>query len=107
MLEQDKSFSLEVDGASIPVTPSEAVGAMRVQASLQNFVERIQRLSEQRYAIGEDIKNVYLEAKLAGYDVAALKIVIRQLGQDEDELKQLDGIVKTYRRALNMQLDLL
>jgi len=67
---------------------------------LRSIVERIERLEEERKALGADIKDIYLEAKSAGFDVKALRQVIRDRKQDADELEERETLVDIYRRAL-------
>lgn len=70
---------------------------------LRAFVERIERMHEERRAIGDDIKEIYAEAKGNGFDTKALKIVIRHREQDIAERLELEAIVDLYKSALGMQ----
>lgn len=67
---------------------------------LRSLVNRIERLEEERKALGADIKDIYAEGKSAGFDVKALRILIRQRKQDADELEETETLVDIYRRAL-------
>lgn len=67
------------------------------------FVERIERLEEQRKALQNDIKDVFDEAKVAKFDVKALKEILKIRKNDEDEQAQLDFIVCEYKTALGMR----
>ena len=67
------------------------------------FVERIERLEEQRKALQDDIKEVFDEAKLAHFDIKALKEILKIRKNDEDEQAQLDFIVCEYKTALGMR----
>jgi uncharacterized protein (UPF0335 family) len=80
----------------------EAQGATHrfAKEQLKSFIERVQRLQEEKKAISDDIADVYAEAKGNGFDKAALRTVIRILGQDANERKEQDAIVETYLRAL-------
>lgn len=69
---------------------------------LRSLVERIERLEEERKAIGQDIKDIYLEAKSAGFDIKALRQLIRQRRQDAAELEEQETILDVYRHALGM-----
>lgn len=69
---------------------------------LKAFVERIERLHEEKKAISDDIADVYREAKGTGFDVKALRTVIRLRAQDADERKEQEAIVETYLHALGM-----
>ncbi len=69
---------------------------------LKAFVERIERLEEEKKTISDDIKDVYAEAKGNGYDVKALRSVVRLRKQDSDERKEHEAILDTYLAALGM-----
>jgi uncharacterized protein (UPF0335 family) len=69
---------------------------------LKAFVERIERLEEEKKAIADDIRDVYAEAKSSGYDTKALRTVVRLRKQDVDERKEQEAILKTYLHALGM-----
>lgn len=67
---------------------------------LRSIVERIERLEEERKALGDDVKDIYLEAKSAGFDVKALRQLIRERRQDEAEREERETLIEVYRRAL-------
>jgi uncharacterized protein (UPF0335 family) len=69
---------------------------------LKAFVERIERLEEEKKVIADDIKDVYAEAKANGYDTKALRTVVRLRKQDTDERKEQEAILDTYLQALGM-----
>ena len=69
---------------------------------LKAFVERIERLEEEKKALAEDIRDVFAEAKATGFDVKALRTVIRLRKQDVDERKEQEAILETYMHALGM-----
>ena len=69
---------------------------------LKAFVERVERLEEEKKAIGDDIRDVYAEAKGNGYDVTALRKVIRLRKQDKHERAEQEAILETYLHALGM-----
>jgi uncharacterized protein (UPF0335 family) len=69
---------------------------------LKAFVERIERLEEEKKAIADDIRDVYAEAKGTGFDVKALRTIVRLRKQDADERKEHDAILETYMHALGM-----
>ncbi len=69
---------------------------------LKAFVERIERLEEEKKAIADDIRDVYAEAKGNGFDVKALRTVVRMRKQDSDERKEQEAILETYLHALGM-----
>jgi uncharacterized protein (UPF0335 family) len=69
---------------------------------LKAFVERIERLEEEKKAIADDIRDVYAEAKGTGFDVKALRTIVRLRKQDVEERKEQDAILETYMHALGM-----
>lgn len=66
------------------------------------IIERIERLSDEKKTIGKDIADVYAEAKSSGYDVKALKAIVKERKQDVNERAEHETILETYRRALGM-----
>jgi uncharacterized protein (UPF0335 family) len=73
---------------------------------LKSFVERIERLSEEKKAIADDISDVYSEAKGVGFDVKALRAIISIRKQDANKRAEHEAILETYMHALGMLSDL-
>lgn len=69
---------------------------------LKAFIERIERLEEEKKTLADDIKDVYGEAKATGFDVKALRAIIRLRKQDADERREHESILETYMHALGM-----
>jgi uncharacterized protein (UPF0335 family) len=69
---------------------------------LRSIVERIERLEEERKALGSDIKDIYAEAKSAGFDVKVLRQLIRIRKQEAAEVEEQESLLDVYRRALGM-----
>jgi len=69
---------------------------------LKAFVERVERLEEEKKAIADDIRDVYAEAKGNGFDVKTLRVVVRLRKQDVNERKEQEAILETYLHALGM-----
>ncbi len=69
---------------------------------LKAFVERIERLEEEKKALADDIRDVYGEAKATGFDVKALRTIIKMRKEDIDERKEHEAILETYMHALGM-----
>ncbi len=70
---------------------------------LTAFVERIERLEEEKKGISDDIKEVYAEAKGNGFDVKVLRKVIALRKQDADERAEIEAILDLYLQALGME----
>ncbi|MGI2031156.1 DUF2312 domain-containing protein [Rhizobium panacihumi] len=79
---------------------SDAHGVARDQ--LRAFIERIERLEEEKKTIADDIKDVYGEAKAMGYDTKIMKKVIALRKKDDQERMEEDLILDTYLSALGM-----
>jgi uncharacterized protein (UPF0335 family) len=73
---------------------------------LKSIIERIERLEEEKKAIAEDIRDVYTEAKGNGYDVKAMRTIVRMRKQDANERAEQETILETYMHALGMLADL-
>ena len=69
---------------------------------LRSIVERIERLEEERKALTNDIKDIYAEAKSAGFDVKVLRQLIRIRRQESAEVEEQETLLDLYRRALGV-----
>ena len=69
---------------------------------LRSIVERIERLEEERKALADDIKDIYAEAKSAGFDVKVVRQIIRLRKQEPAEVEEQETLLDLYRRALGM-----
>ncbi len=77
---------------------SDGVAAER----LKSFIERIERLEEEKRALAADIKEVFSEAKGAGFDTRTMRQIIRIRRLDEADLDEQEALLDTYKRALGM-----
>ncbi|AWC21962.1 DUF2312 domain-containing protein [Aminobacter sp. P9b] len=69
---------------------------------LRAFIERIERLEEEKKTISDDIKDVYAEAKGTGFDTKAVRTLIRLRKQDQAERDEAEAILDLYKAALGM-----
>ena len=69
---------------------------------LRSLVDRIERLEEERKALGGDIRDIYAEAKSAGFDVKVLRQLIRLRKQEPAAVEEQETLLDVYRRALGM-----
>jgi uncharacterized protein (UPF0335 family) len=69
---------------------------------LKSFIERIERLEEEKRALAADIKEVFSEAKGAGFDVKTMREIIKIRRMDDDDLDEREALLDTYKRALGM-----
>jgi uncharacterized protein (UPF0335 family) len=69
---------------------------------LKAFVERIEKLEEEKKAISDDIRDVYAESKANGFDVKALRQIIKLRKIEPTERDEQEAILETYMHALGM-----
>ncbi len=69
---------------------------------LRTFVERIERLEEEKAAITADIREVYGEAKGAGFNAKILRQIVRLRGLDQADRREQEAILELYKRALDL-----
>lgn len=81
---------------------SEQAATTFAKDQLKAIIERIERLEEEKKTIVDDIRDVYSEAKSNGFDVTALRAIVRMRKQDENERAEQETILETYLQALGM-----
>jgi uncharacterized protein (UPF0335 family) len=69
---------------------------------LRAFIERVERLEEEKKTIADDIKEVYAEMKGTGFDTKAVRAIIRLRKQDQAERQEAEAILDLYKAALGM-----
>lgn len=69
---------------------------------LRAFIERIERLEEEKKTISDDIKEVFAEAKGTGFDVKAMRTIIRLRKKDQAEREEEEAMLDLYLSALGM-----
>ncbi len=74
----------------------------RANDQLKSIIERIERMEEEKKTITCDIRDIYAEAKGNGFDVKALRTIIRLRKQDANERQEAETILETYMQALGM-----
>ena len=70
---------------------------------LRLLIERIERLEEEKKGIGDDIKDVYLEAKATGFDNKIMRQIIRLRKMPQHDRQEMEAILQTYLAALGME----
>jgi len=73
---------------------------------LRSFIERIERLEEEKRTLAADIKEVYAEAKGTGFDAKIMRQLIRIRRMDKDDLDEQETLLDVYKRALGMLADI-
>jgi uncharacterized protein (UPF0335 family) len=69
---------------------------------IRSVIERVERMEEEKKVIAVDIRDVYAEAKGNGYDVKALRTIVRLRKQDANERAEQETILETYMHAMGM-----
>lgn len=109
-IDDDDELNIDDDAATSDRKPrpnskssgSDAHGVARDQ--LRAFVERIERLEEEKKTVADDIKDVYGEAKGMGFDTKILKKLVALRKKDDQERMEEEMILDTYMHALGMKL---
>lgn len=81
-----------------PESGTEEIAADR----LLSLIERIERLEEERKALGSDIKDIFAEAKSAGFDVPVMRQLLRLRKQEPSEVAEQESLLDLYKRAIGM-----
>jgi len=69
---------------------------------LRLFIERIERLEEEKKGIADDVKDVYAEAKSSGYDTKTMRAIVRLRRMESHARQEADALLETYRSALGL-----
>ena len=69
---------------------------------LRLFIERIERLEEEKKGIADDIRDVYSEAKSQGYDAKIMRQIVRLRKMTNDDRAEMEAILDTYKSALGL-----
>lgn len=80
----------------------EATANTFAKSQLKAFIERVERLEEEKSTIAGDIKEVYAEAKGNGYDTGVMRRIVSLRKMDVNERKEAEAILETYMAALGM-----
>jgi uncharacterized protein (UPF0335 family) len=70
---------------------------------LKSFIERIERLEEEKKALADDIRDVYAEAKGNGFEVKIMRQIVKIRKMDKADLDEQEALLETYMRALGMR----
>ena len=69
---------------------------------LRSYMERIERLEEEKAALAADIRDVFAEAKANGFDVKIMRQVLKLRKMDKDDRDEVETLLELYKRALGM-----
>jgi len=70
---------------------------------LRQFIERVERLEQERQELGADIREVYAEAKAVGFDPKIMRQLVRLRKLDQVEYQEQEALLDTYKHALGME----
>jgi uncharacterized protein (UPF0335 family) len=73
-------------------------------SDLKSYIERITKCEEEKREVQAFIKDIYLEAKSNGFDVKALRRVVRELMKPRSELQQEEQMIETYRAEVGIEV---
>lgn len=80
---------------------TEEVGGIAVDR-LRSLIERIERLEEEKAGVAADIRDIYAEAKSAGFDPKIMKVVIKLRKMNAADRDEMELLTDTYRKALDI-----
>ena len=80
------------------IIPGNGAGAEQ----LTQFIERIERLEEEKRALMADIRDVYSEAKATGFEPKIMRQLVKMRAMDRDILQEQDELLQTYRNAVGL-----
>lgn len=69
---------------------------------LRTYIERIERLEEEKAALASDIREIYLEAKETGFDIKVIRMIVRLRKMDQTDRQEQEQILEVYKRALDI-----
>ncbi len=70
---------------------------------LRLLIERVERLEEEKKGIGDDIKDVYAEAKAVGYDAKIMRRVVALRKMKPDDRREMETVLELYKAALGLE----
>ena len=91
----------EPDFAGTPEDDRSNTGGIAADR-LRSIIERVERLEEEKKALSSDIKDIFAEAKSAGFDVKVIRQIIRLRRLEPAEVEEQETLLDIYRRALGM-----
>ena len=71
-------------------------------AKLKSYIERVERLNEEKKALAEDIKDVWSEAKAQGFDVPTMKEIVKRRRMDADRRREKEELLALYLSAMGL-----
>jgi uncharacterized protein (UPF0335 family) len=90
-----------LENGAVSVSSGSAI-AQSAKDQLRSYIERIERLEEEKAALAGDIRDLFAQAKSSGFDTKALRTVLKLRKQDAAERRDQEAVVATYMHALGM-----
>jgi uncharacterized protein (UPF0335 family) len=104
-IDQDEDVTEKLQQhTSPPIGHNSNVGGIAAER-LKSFVDRIERLEDEKKGLQEDIKDIFLEAKGTGFDVKIIRAILKIRKQDQDKRREEQELVSLYAQALGMEVD--
>jgi uncharacterized protein (UPF0335 family) len=69
---------------------------------LRAFLERIERLEEEKKGLADDVKDIYAEAKGVGFDVTTMRRIIKLRKMEPEKIREQDELLELYKSAIGM-----
>lgn len=88
--------------ADAAVAEKEQPATRFAKEQLKAIIERVERLEEEKKAISDDIRDVFAEAKVNGFDIKALRTIVKMRKIEATEREEQEAILETYLHALGM-----
>lgn len=88
--------------AASAAAPANDVGGIAADR-LRSFIERIERLEEEKKGIMDDIKDIYAEAKGTGFDTKVMRQIIRIRRMEKEDRQEMDALLELYKAALGIE----
>ena len=82
--------------------PTEGHNSLAADERLRQYIERVERLEEEKKGVSEDIKDVYAEAKAVGYDAKIMRQIVKIRKMNPDDRKEQEAVLETYMIALGL-----
>ena len=102
MSDTTASIASDAPASDAPTAEPTTVGGVNV-GQLRSFIERIERLEEEKQALMADIREVFAESKAQGYDVKIMRQVLKLRKMDRDDRAEEETLLEVYKRALGIE----
>ena len=86
----------------MPADGSTSASATVAGERLKQYIERVERLEEEKKALGADIKDIMTEAKSSGFDTKAMRTIIRLRKLADQDRREQDELIELYKSAIGM-----